>query len=127
MPNSALLYAYSSIAVAGIDLSSSGVARRSVVCLIPLGDCQGVPPAAGHVLRLPLPVGAGAGIRRRQVDGHLQGVARRHLPAVAQTAMITPPELATHKGFTVNVSKKAWKINNANWKVVSETWVNFIA
>jgi hypothetical protein len=122
MPNFAYLYAYSSIAVVVIDLLSSGVARRSVVCLVPLGDGQGVPPAAGHVLRLPLPVGAGAGLRLRQVDGHLQGVARCHLPAVSQTAMITPTILSKQKGFTINMSKKAQKI----FYKVSETWVNSI-
>jgi len=59
-----------------------------------------VPPATSHVLRLPLPVGAAAGLGRRQVDGHFHWVARRHLPAVAQTAMVAPPILHANTNET---------------------------
>jgi hypothetical protein len=50
-----------------------------------------VPPAAGHQLGTPLPVRVGAVLRKWQVDGHFHGVARRHLPAVAEAAMVASP------------------------------------
>lgn len=75
---------------------------RLLVCLRPCRDGQRVPPAAGDVPRLPLPAGvAAAGSRRRQVDGDFHRVARRDLPAVAQTAMVTSTVLREQKGNTM--------------------------